>query len=59
MDINKWSLHDQCLIEVIQEQGEKAHQATPANGKSEDEVTVTVTKEMVEAKTQEKRRKAH
>jgi hypothetical protein len=50
------SLEDQCLFEVIQEQSEKANNAATANGKPED-VTYTVTKEMVEAKMRERTQK--
>jgi hypothetical protein len=51
MDMERMSLEDQCVLEVIQEQSEKAKQA--ANG-TPDDVTVTVTAEMVEAKMKEK-----
>jgi hypothetical protein len=50
VDMDKLSLEDQCLFEVIQEQSEKANQAAAANG-TPDDVKYEVTKEMV--KTQD------
>jgi hypothetical protein len=56
IDTEGLSLEDQCLFEVIQEQSEKANNAATANGKPDD-VTYTVTKEMVEAKMRERTQK--
>jgi hypothetical protein len=53
IDTEGASLEDQCFLEVIQEQSEKANNAAAANGKPDD-VTYTVTADMVEAKMKEK-----
>jgi cell division septum initiation protein DivIVA len=53
IDTEKLSLEDQCLLEAIQEQSEKANNAAAAAG-TPDDVTYTVTEEMVQAKMQEK-----
>jgi hypothetical protein len=53
IDMKEMSLEHQCLLEVIQEQSKKANQAAVANG-TPDDVTFTVTAEMVEAKMKEK-----
>jgi hypothetical protein len=55
IDTEGLSLEDQCLLEVIQEQSEKANNAAAANGKPDD-VTYTVTADMVQAKMKEKTR---
>jgi hypothetical protein len=53
IDLTGMSLEDQCILEVLQEQGEKANQAAIADG-TPDDVTFTVTAEMVKAKLKEK-----
>ena len=53
VDISGMSLEDQCLLEVLQEQRQKANEAAVANG-ALDDVTYKVTAEMVEAKMKEK-----
>jgi hypothetical protein len=53
IDTEKLSLEEQCLLEVIQEQIDKGNQAVPTEG-TPDDVKHTVTKEMVQAKMQEK-----
>jgi hypothetical protein len=55
-DISGLPLEQQCLLEVIQEQSQKANQAAVANG-TPDDVTYKVTAEMVEAKMKEKQPK--
>jgi hypothetical protein len=55
-DISGLPLEQQCLLEVIQEQSQKANQAAVANG-APDDVTYKVTAKMVEAKMKEKQPK--
>jgi hypothetical protein len=55
LDMDSLSVEDQSLLEVLQEQTEKAHAVAAAKGgKPEDGVTVTFTKDMVKAKLEEK-----
>lgn len=53
IDMTGLSLEEQCILEVIQEQREKANQVAIGNG-TPDDVTHTITVEMVEAKMKEK-----
>jgi hypothetical protein len=53
IDMEGMSLEKQCLVEVIEEQNEKAIQLAIANG-TPDHVTYTLTPEMLEAKMKEK-----
>jgi hypothetical protein len=52
LDLEKLSLEEQCMFEVVQEQLEKQKTTFDENGLGD--VTYTVTKEMVEAKMREK-----
>ncbi len=56
IDMKGLSLEEQCILEVIQEQREKANQVAIGNG-TPDDVTHTITVEMVEAKMKEKQPK--
>jgi hypothetical protein len=51
--MNDLPLEHQCILEVLQEQSEKANQAAIANG-TPDDVKYEITAEMVEAKMKEK-----
>ena len=53
IDMNGMSLEDQCVLEVLQEQSQKANQVAIVNG-TPDDVKYEVTAEMVEAKMKEK-----
>jgi hypothetical protein len=52
LDLEKLSLEEQCMFEVVQEQLEKQKTTFDENGFGD--VTYTITKEMVEAKMREK-----
>jgi hypothetical protein len=57
LDMDSLSVEEQCALEVLKEQTEKAHALAAADGgKFEDGVEVTVTKDMVKAKLAEKMR---
>ena len=53
IDMQQMSLEHQCLLEVLQEQSEKANEDAVANGTPHD-VSYTVTTGMVESKMKEK-----
>jgi hypothetical protein len=53
IDMDKLSLEEQCVLEALQEQIEKAN-PPGSNECRPDDVTYTITKEMVEAKMAEK-----
>jgi hypothetical protein len=56
IDLNNIPLEQQCTLEVLSEQREKAENDAAAKGEPTDKVKVTVTAEMVEAKLEEKMR---
>jgi hypothetical protein len=56
LDMDSLPLEEQCGLEALQEQAEKVHALVAEGGKSEDGVTVTLTKDMVQAKLEEKMR---
>lgn len=56
IDLDNMPLEQQCTLEVLSEQREKAENDAAAKGEPTDKVKVTVTAEMVEAKLEEKMR---
>jgi hypothetical protein len=57
IDIKKLSDEERCLLEVLQEQSEIAVAAAEKDGIQKERIPLTISKDMVEAKLEEKRRR--